>query len=193
MRFHPSLLRQDLYALLGVSEAAGHDEIRRAWRRLACSSHPDRNPREAEHAARKMVRINVAASILLNPAWRAEYDRQRSAGPSARRRAHGPGSARIFPTEAELSEWASAGAWSTRACLDPPQRTELAALRGWAARGADALGLWLGSKPPRQHATFLVAAACLLVVVVGCSRPSSLPPPFGPTPPAPTSLRASFR
>ena len=42
----------DARTVLGVTADASQDEIRRAWRRLALQSHPDKHPGDAGAAAR---------------------------------------------------------------------------------------------------------------------------------------------
>ncbi|HEX2014600.1 MAG TPA: DnaJ domain-containing protein [Nitrososphaera sp.] len=61
------------YAILGVSERAGYQEIKHSYRRLARRYHPDRN---SSVLAEEMIkRINGAFEVLSDEAKRAEYDR----------------------------------------------------------------------------------------------------------------------
>jgi curved DNA-binding protein CbpA len=62
----------DLYAVLGVDAAVSDDQIRRQYKRLAKTYHPDLNP-DPEAGAR-MKAINEAYAILGDPARRALYD-----------------------------------------------------------------------------------------------------------------------
>jgi curved DNA-binding protein CbpA len=61
------------YQVLGVAPHATHDEIRRAYRRLAQQHHPDANP-EAEAGAEAMADINAAWEVLGDPEKRQTYD-----------------------------------------------------------------------------------------------------------------------
>lgn len=61
----------DPYAILGVSRAAGREEIARAYRRLAKRHHPDLTATPSP----TMVRINEAWHILSSPIRRARWDR----------------------------------------------------------------------------------------------------------------------
>ncbi len=54
------------YEILGVSEDASDEEIKKAYRLLAKKYHPDRNPGDAE-AAKKMQQINAAYEQIKNP------------------------------------------------------------------------------------------------------------------------------
>ncbi len=59
------------YDILGISQSAGVNEIKRAFRRLAKLYHPDKNPGEKELFAG----ILKAYETLVDPALRSGYDR----------------------------------------------------------------------------------------------------------------------
>jgi len=63
-----------LYETLGVRSTATADEIKSAYRKLAAEHHPDRNPGDAEAAAR-FRRVSKAYAVLSDPEARARYDR----------------------------------------------------------------------------------------------------------------------
>jgi molecular chaperone DnaJ len=65
---------KDLYEVLGVDRSASADDIKRAYRRLARTHHPDvsDNKSEAEH---RFKEINQAYEVLSDPQKRAQYDR----------------------------------------------------------------------------------------------------------------------
>lgn len=62
-----------LYEVLEVSPTARPAVIRAAYRCLVQEYHPDRNPGDAEAAAR-MSLINRAYAVLADPLQRARYD-----------------------------------------------------------------------------------------------------------------------
>jgi curved DNA-binding protein CbpA len=58
------------YETLGVAPDASPDDIKRAYRRAARDSHPDREHGDAE----KMAKVNRAYEVLGNPETRQHYD-----------------------------------------------------------------------------------------------------------------------
>jgi molecular chaperone DnaJ len=69
----------DFYATLGVDRTAADDEIKKAYRKLAMASHPDRNGGSKE-AEEKFKDITEAYDVLRDPQKRAAYDRYGEAG-----------------------------------------------------------------------------------------------------------------
>ena len=69
------------YQLLYHPPTATPDQIRRAYRTLAKSLHPDLNP--SADAAKKFSQLAAAYQILSNPAKRKTYDRSLLATPAA--------------------------------------------------------------------------------------------------------------
>jgi len=63
----------DYYAELGVPKTATHDEIRKAYRKLAAKFHPDKRP-DDKTAETKFKSINRANQILGDEARRKLYD-----------------------------------------------------------------------------------------------------------------------
>ena len=64
----------DYYAILEVDRDASPDEIKKAFRRLARSTHPDANPGDPTAEAR-FRQVAEAYEVLSDPAKRARYDR----------------------------------------------------------------------------------------------------------------------
>lgn len=65
---------RDPYEVLGVDRQASPSEIKAAYRRLALSYHPDRNPGDAA-AEEKFKEVSVAYAVLGDETKRANYDR----------------------------------------------------------------------------------------------------------------------
>ena len=68
------MAKQDYYEALGVSRDADHDEIKKAYRKLAMKYHPDRNP-DDKAAEQKFKEVNEAYEVLKDEEKRAAYDR----------------------------------------------------------------------------------------------------------------------
>lgn len=63
----------DFYQILGISDNASQEEIKKAYRSLAMKHHPDRGGDQT-----KFKDISVAYDTLSDPQKRAEYDQQKS-------------------------------------------------------------------------------------------------------------------
>ncbi|CAH8569297.1 unnamed protein product [Schistosoma turkestanicum] len=64
------------YKVLGLTQTATDEEIRRAYRRLALQWHPDKNPTNSAEAEKKFKEISAAYEILSDRQKRALYDKR---------------------------------------------------------------------------------------------------------------------
>jgi curved DNA-binding protein CbpA len=64
------------YAILGVSQGANFQEIKKSYRKLAKKYHPDRN--KSAHAEEIIKKINQAFETLSDRRKRKQYDRESS-------------------------------------------------------------------------------------------------------------------
>ncbi|HEY5854923.1 MAG TPA: molecular chaperone DnaJ [Aldersonia sp.] len=70
-------IEKDFYKELGVSSDASADEIKKAYRKLAASLHPDKNPGDGK-AEERFKAVSEANAVLSDPAKRKEYDETRA-------------------------------------------------------------------------------------------------------------------
>jgi molecular chaperone DnaJ len=64
----------DFYATLGVARTASDEEVKKAYRKLAMTYHPDRNG-GSKDAEERFKAITEAYDVLRDPQKRAMYDR----------------------------------------------------------------------------------------------------------------------
>lgn len=85
-------LEKDFYAVLGVPQDADAAAIKKAYRKLARTMHPDHNPGDAV-AEGKFKEVGEAYAVLSDPDQRQQYDQLRAMTGGARFRAGagGPG------------------------------------------------------------------------------------------------------
>jgi len=70
----------DYYNVLGLSQNASGEGIKKAYRKLAMQYHPDRNPGNEKWANEKFKEINEAYGVLGDPQKREHYDHFGTAG-----------------------------------------------------------------------------------------------------------------
>lgn len=169
MRLGPDLLELDLYEVLGVRKGATPEAIRLAYRRLARLHHPDLRHHQHAAAERKMMLLNIARSVLLDPVQRGLYDQLRAA-PAA--------SSAYVSWYARPSSPRAPDAWvepPIEQPADPRERSELAdALRRWPERMLFLASVQIRGWPPIARAA--VTAGCFMLgfALIACARPRPL-------------------
>src|SRR3979490_767347 len=66
-------VKRDYYEVLGVGRQASPEDLKRAFRKIAMDSHPDRFPDDAVAAAR-FKEASEAYAVLSDPGRRRSYD-----------------------------------------------------------------------------------------------------------------------
>ena len=69
-------VQKDYYAALGVAKDADTSDIKKAYRKLATTLHPDKNPGDAK-AEERFKEVSEAYDVLSDPKRRQEYDEAR--------------------------------------------------------------------------------------------------------------------
>src|SRR5690554_2504301 len=72
-------LTKDFYKVLGVPKDATEDQIKKAYRKLARTHHPDKNPGDAA-AESRFKDVGEAYAVLSDPEERKQYDAIRAMG-----------------------------------------------------------------------------------------------------------------
>ena len=85
-------LQKDFYKVLGVSKDADEATIKKAYRKLARTWHPDQNKGNPE-AEERFKEIGEAYTVLSNPEQRQQYDAIRAMGAGGFRGGAGGGGA----------------------------------------------------------------------------------------------------
>ena len=88
-------LEKDFYRTLGVSKDVSDAELKKTYRKLARTYHPDSNPGDAAAEA-KFKEISEAYSVLSDTEQRAEYDQIRAMGTGSARFTAGGGGGQGF-------------------------------------------------------------------------------------------------
>ena len=73
-------VKRDYYEVLGVGRQASPEDLKRAFRKIAMDSHPDRNPDNKSQAEEKFREATEAYSVLSDPEKREVYNQYGHAG-----------------------------------------------------------------------------------------------------------------
>ncbi|HEX3394853.1 MAG TPA: J domain-containing protein [Acidimicrobiales bacterium] len=147
------------YQVLGVAMAAGHDEIKRAYHRLARRHHPDTHSQAStavqESARRIMVDINAAWAVLGDPDRRRQYDAELAPRP--------PPTEDGAPTDGPLSP-AGFPDWFEPDWFDPDEEVPAALLEEDVHHGPRGPGEMIVFVPVALAALAVATFALALVV-----------------------------
>jgi hypothetical protein len=156
------------YQVLGVAMGAAHDEIKRAYHRLARRHHPDTHTQSStavqDSARRVMVEINAAWAVLGDPDRRRQYDAELAPRPPPRppedpAPTDEPSSPAGFPDRFEPDGWSEPDGW-----LDPEDQVPAAHLEEDIHHGPRGPGEMIVFVPVVLAALAVAAFALALVV-----------------------------
>jgi DnaJ-class molecular chaperone len=82
-------MSRDPYEVLGLAKTATADEIKKAYRKIVRTSHPDLNPDDAG-AQDRFIEATAAHDLLKDPALRARFDKGEIDASGAERQAERP-------------------------------------------------------------------------------------------------------
>ena len=66
-------MTEDYYKILGIEKGVDQEEVKKAYRKLAMKSHPDKNPNNRD-AEEKFKKISEAYAVLSDAEKRKQYD-----------------------------------------------------------------------------------------------------------------------
>src|SRR4026207_1169712 len=124
-------MKRDYYEVLGVSRAAGDEENKKPYRKLALKYHPDKNPDDRHTAEERFKELVEAYQVLCDGERRSLSDRF---GPAAVERGGRAGGAVRASAGARPAPSTSAGASRTSSVTCPG--TSSVAAADAAGRGA---------------------------------------------------------
>jgi len=73
-------MAKDYYIILGVTQQATPDDIKKAYRSLSKKWHPDKNPHNADEAKKRFQEISEAYQVLINDDTKRSYENSRRHG-----------------------------------------------------------------------------------------------------------------
>lgn len=79
-------LDMDLYGLFEIEDTATIEQIKKAYRKRALESHPDKNPNNKEEAEKKFVQLGKALEVLATASSKSAYDAVRKSRKEKARR-----------------------------------------------------------------------------------------------------------
>ncbi len=112
--------KRDYYEVLGVDRSATPEELKKAYRKLAMETHPDKNPGN-KAAEEKFKEVGEAYAVLSDTAKRQQYDRFGHQSPGSQGSPFPGGGAGVDPFEIFRDIFGSAfgGGFSTGGGFDP--------------------------------------------------------------------------
>lgn len=144
---------RDHYLILGLTEAATLEEIRRAYRRLAREWHPDHHPGDPL-AAHRFKEIGEAHWVLSDAARRAQYDASRRPPPPAQT----PRPGRTGSVAANLGQFV--GSLFTQFARPRPAPASAAPAKGQDLLAEIAIPFLLAARGGQQALTIKRERAC---------------------------------
>jgi hypothetical protein len=146
---------RNYYQVLEIDPGASPEEVKKAYKKLARTYHPDLNPKRPRSAADRFRRLQEAYDVISDPMSRQQYDQEQGFAPARRSQPEHQGQHQRTPSSQTYAPYGSAPGEYVR-----PEYEDL----GWAVdfQGEKEKTRWLENISWRRKLAVVICALCLL-------------------------------